>query len=507
MTRTTRRTVCFITALFVIAAVVVFFAWATSGFKNWNAATWFGNGSKQTEQVKDKDKPENSDETDKPVTASTIAANAGLTYDSEFSQSATAVVKQYAPPEVEFLADKIVITCSGDHGGCVKYSYGPFNASDTGNSQLGTTGIPAYTEYSITYDELRSKCGTGGKRLTFVNFGEGDYKSSKSVSKSVYIMPDGYTSSEMTLTGTNVKIPLPNIDLSSSDEFYYDVKIASVDGASNDLFSSNSTESNPLFTVVSNADEKYVDVDLTKLSFVNELHPECVVSVQLKWHSGPYTLVAYYTVPDISFGITQLAAPKNITYSDGTLSWSGVTGAQGYAVFDGDTVLKTTTQTSIYIIDDNISVGTHTLRVRALGNVGMYLANETALSKLTPYNAAANIVQYVALTLSIDGDNITKLVPQGSTVGDYLYDVEVPNKEFGGWFYDSGFSVEAKVSDVLDKDTTIYARLSDVKVTERKPTKSWWDKYKWYVLIPCFVIAAVGIVVAGVFATKKKKAA
>lgn len=41
MTRTTRKTVCFIVIMLFVVGVITFFAFATSGFKNWNANTWF----------------------------------------------------------------------------------------------------------------------------------------------------------------------------------------------------------------------------------------------------------------------------------------------------------------------------------------------------------------------------------------------------------------------------------------------------------------------------------
>lgn len=41
MTKQVRVTVCYIVLIAFVAAVIGTFAWATGGFKNWNAATWF----------------------------------------------------------------------------------------------------------------------------------------------------------------------------------------------------------------------------------------------------------------------------------------------------------------------------------------------------------------------------------------------------------------------------------------------------------------------------------
>ncbi len=84
MTRTTRKTICGIVLIAFIAAVVVFFAVATSGFTNWDGSTWFDRWGKGAATVTtpnpDKDKPgtpseENKTETpetpDDPVTPET----------------------------------------------------------------------------------------------------------------------------------------------------------------------------------------------------------------------------------------------------------------------------------------------------------------------------------------------------------------------------------------------------------------------------------------------------
>lgn len=63
MTKQVRVTICYIVLIAFVAAVIGTFAWATSGFKNWNAKTWFdywGKGAPTVnEPVKPDDKPDN----------------------------------------------------------------------------------------------------------------------------------------------------------------------------------------------------------------------------------------------------------------------------------------------------------------------------------------------------------------------------------------------------------------------------------------------------------------
>ena len=86
-----------------------------------------------------------------------------------------------------------------------------------------------------------------------------------------------------------------------------------------------------------------------------------------------------------------------------------------------------------------------------------------------------------------------------------MFEWQGANKEFGGWYYDEGFSRKVEATDVLSDDTVIYARLSDIKVVEHNP--SWWDLHKWQVLIPLFVAVGLGIIVAVIIGIRRRKAA
>ena len=125
------------------------------------------------------------------------------------------------------------------------------------------------------------------------------------------------------------------------------------------------------------------------------------------------------------------------------------------------------------------------------------------MGKATAFNANSVITQVVTLTYNIDGDTVSKFVPYGKSVGEYLYDVEADGREFGGWYYDSGFSAAVNSQDKLENDTTIYARLSDKLVTERPLT--WWERNMWYVLAPCIAVGVLVIITSIAVSLKKKK--
>lgn len=63
MTRDVRKTVCFAVCVAILLAVLGALAWATSGFKNWDAKTWFNHWGKGSPTVS---KPEDPSEPDKP---------------------------------------------------------------------------------------------------------------------------------------------------------------------------------------------------------------------------------------------------------------------------------------------------------------------------------------------------------------------------------------------------------------------------------------------------------
>ena len=158
------------------------------------------------------------------------------------------------------------------------------------------------------------------------------------------------------------------------------------------------------------------------------------------------------------FGIGKLPTPQNIRLDGTDIKWDVVSGANGYAVFmDDDTDNYVTVDTNSFSAVD-LSGGEHTVRIRALGNVGKTLASEeNAIMRMTAYNASNNITQIIALNFVIDGDTVTKLVPQGKAIKAYLYDVDIDDREFGGWYYDSGYTSPVSETDILEK-TRPYTR-------------------------------------------------
>ncbi|MCM1076548.1 MAG: pectinesterase family protein [Bacteroides sp.] len=63
--------------------------------------------------------------------------------------------------------------------------------------------------------------------------------------------------------------------------------------------------------------------------------------------------------------MSELAAPRGLAYTDGTLSWEKVNDAAGYVVYDGDEVISITTDTSCYAPEIKTA-----LKVRAVNKYG-----------------------------------------------------------------------------------------------------------------------------------------
>lgn len=523
MTRITKKAIWAIVLVVLVLGAVVFILWGSQGGKEWNAAKWFnywGKGAPITSIVAD----------DQEAAAEKSAANAGLTHDSDLSAAVTAEVKRYDAPTLELTSEGIKITTLGAHGNQVSWSQYLIGDKDQYAGQSGTltyTGNEALLPFS--------KFSNGSYSLRFKNVGSGNYLDSYNADISRFYKNGKVWDIDMTMDGTTVKVPyLPASDVNSYNQRY---SIEVIAGEADDetavrdilngyysaqpdgsrLFKETDDLSGSPFTIVKTDNEQYVEINLTKVGFVGNVYPVCTVKANLivdvpgtttsfTDKTKTYPVLAAAVIQDIHFSVTKLSAPANVAYANGVLSWDAVDGAEGYVVFDGDDrVGDVLINLSIDIHDMNLQeAGQHIFRVRALGNVGAALAAND-LGNMTAYNASSRIMQVVALNYDIDGDVITKLVPLGSNIGDYLYEVKVPNKEFGGWFYDSGYSVKVNASDKLNGDITVYARLSDVKVTERKLT--WWEQYKWYVLGPVIGLAAAGLIAGVIVSTKKSKKA
>lgn len=553
MTNIDRKGVWAIVLGSLAVAALIFFAWATSGFQNWVAASWFnywGNGSPVAARVAE----ESNEQNDDSIMVMT-SANAGLTYDSD-DAVLTATVSKFETPSVSLDSTYIYFFVRSSNNTFVDPYKMRINVDDVEKDFVITYNL--YTSYDnvydgvkFTYEQFASEFNLTKTESSFSYINAfvlacltDDYLASDVMSKSLYVPPLDMLTIDKSISfeGTKLKVRLPydyyyydssmsfgvhqlKIFISSQCSFVHSGSVAyslnQNGGKTYYDYSSNFTTdtTNPFSLNTEVSGQHYYEVDLAKLNFVNELQSNCGVRILCYWtgsgfipdiilHPFDCNMQREYDSADFYFSVKKLDSPKNLSYKSGTLSWSAVEGACGYAVFDGDNcVTSDTPNISVDVAD--VSAGEHTFRVRALGNVGKSLSEvQTAgvmtASMLNAYNASSNIVQLVTLTYNVNGDTITKFVPYGSTVAGYIYDVEFPNKEFGGWYYDEGFSRKVDTTDTLNGDTVIYARLSDKKVTERQ--LSWWEQNKWYVLIPCFVLAGIVIVAAVIVTIRKKKA-
>lgn len=553
MTRTTRKVIAFIVCTAFVVIVLGLLGWATAGFRNWDSATWFDNwGKGKATKI-----------ADNPIESRTMvmtSANAGLTYDSD-DTTLTATVSKFNTPFVtsdktyiyflivsyghDFTTPHTMRICVGDiekdfniidnvyflRGSCdgVKFTYGQF-INEFNLSHVG--GDNVFENFAYVNAQVLA-CP------------DGECLASDTMFKTMYVPPTDMltVNKSISFEGTKLKVRIPynyhyynssmavgirqlRISISSKNfgptgPYDYVLNGSSGEHLYYDYDSDFATDiTNPFTLNTEVSGQHYYEIDLAKLDFVNELQSACGVRIYCNWGGsganpdiilhpfGRKAEESYYT-SDFAFSVTKLDSPKNLSYKSGILSWDSVAGACGYAVFDNDIyITSNTSDTSIDVSD--VSAGEHTFRVRALGNVGKSLYESQAASVMTAsmlnaYNANSNIVQLALLTYEINGDTITKFVPVGSKISGYIYDVNVPNKEFGGWYYDSGFSRKVESTDTIDGDIVIYARLTDMKVTERPLT--WWEQHMWQVLIPIFVLVGVGIVTAVVVGIRKRKAA
>lgn len=522
MTRTTRKLVAFIVGVAFALFAFGTLAWATSGFRNWNAAMWFdcwGKGTPQEVSKTEHEKPEANGSMRKDT------AKAGLVYDSDASSTTLSIVKP-SPPLYKRTAEGVAFYANGT-------SFDGLTLSLSARYCNGGEGLDQ-TVYNlvslndnqsdyvvVTYDKL---AGILSSNITKYNMSTQNnsvtvlarilnsdgiasdwtsitFKRYTSVFNGV-CLPSKYeyrfngtkliishTNASMEPLGSNLKIGIFPTSAELPVTVLNDTYLNSVQ----DCYFGENTEA------ISRNGSDY-EINLAALSFSHELHDVCtVLAMPYCWNAGDEWDVLGYVEP-IHFSITKLAAPSNIRIQDGNLTWSGVSGAEGYSVFCG-TENFTVTETSIALSKfTNLVDGENTFRVRALGNVGTSLAK---MGKATAFNASSVITQVVTLTYNIDGDTVTKFVPFGKSVGDYLYNVTVDGREFGGWYYDSGYSSAVNSQDKLENDTTIYARLSDKPVTERPLT--WWERNMWFVLAPCIAVAGLALVIGIALSIKKKK--
>ena len=516
MTNITRKGIWTIVITTLVVALVIFFAWATSGFTNWNAESWFdywGKGKPVKTDTVSKDKDS------KAMVMTSADVDHEVVTDSPDASTTFAVSTLKTPTFSAGTNTSVFCVALSGHNGIV----GTINVyAFSGRSNSSGTLI-----FSFSFDELKSVGFL--RRVTFSEFSEKiKTLSSTSVDSEtgthiygIYAQHVGYAGYlDSPISSTIYVSDIPEITSDFSGSTY---KVSCLEpfyktGAFQlSVLKSPSSTAVPFLVLqdVSYVTYKngYIEVDLLTLS--NELQKLDILDLYYfyfcykAFNSDSFSLSYFSSIPCISnsFIVTHLSAPANLKYDSGTITWDPVEGANEYGVFwtQGGVEQKAFVSTTSYTFDINaLGVGNHTVRVRALGNLGQTAKARGLSSQINAFNASRIVQQVVALTYKIEGDTLTKFVPYGSNVKDYLYDVEIKGREFGGWYYDSGFSRKVEANDVLAGDTTVYARLSENKVTERKLT--WWEQHKWQVLIPIFVVGGLVILGSVVAVIRKRKA-
>lgn len=582
MTRTTRKTVCFAVCVAILLVAVSALAWATSGFKNWNAKSWFDYWGKGAPAVTAPEDPEQLPDTSSMTMQAVMSANTdqpGIHHDSA-DGTATVTIPDVPKPTFLYVYDIVHFHVEADDYTdlAIDITFKYFNEQAAQYEQItnkraslvktdGKNGVTKDGEVSLRLSDFYDLCSPLIQKYQGYGFPTPDtwfiiYEAytitangfrSESLVGDVFVLGEytnrfyqDHVSGDITIDGTSCTLPgfysyddiwntVGTMPVNEVLYFGYEIKVYPdiVDRRFHDGIyqwdfdqSTKPTDSVYFAEYSTSNINRYVEtmcpaitrnmttgdytIDLTQLSFANDLHPDgCTIVATPYVYSKSELLgmhksyVSEYFVDPIYFVIDRLATPSNIQFDEnGNLTWNEVAGANGYAVFVGDDT--ETVETNSYDMKKYPS-GEYTVRIRALGNVGQVLAaSETGVMTLSAYNASNNITQMVALTYAVDGDKITKLVPRGKAVKDYLYDVDIDGREFGGWFYDSGYTTPVTDTDVLEKDTAIYARLSDRQVTERPLT--WWEKNMWYILIPCIILVGVLIitVIAAIIQNKRK---
>lgn len=592
MTRMTRKTICGMAFLTFIAVLLIFFSVATSGFENWNGATWFdywGAGMPALPVVTPDNKPS---EPAAETSAIAMAYNAdnSVSYDSDFGSSRIGV--QFLPSVKYNVIEKdgaAVLVLYSNNSPCEKMS-----VSFAVNDYMENFTAPRIFNYSdsvkyeankrcfyISYEEMLEFSGVSasdfynkGIIVKSTNMAIANYLSKTSRTTIIANRFDENTGAsdfviKPDVNGTIVSIPIYrrawqsyiNNDESIYKHYYGIIICNSVDfesstvrlayereslqgfkGLSLDGDDAEDITSTSIVKIRESDGQEYYDVNLAKVGFLNScnfvlgsvdgfLGALSIYVVPCTYIDGN-NAVSFETVQVCRLGIEKLANPQNIRIESNGLVWDEVDGAMGYSVSyakilpdgeeDGPFHNYTTEKVnSAQFPLDSFDEGEYIFLIRALGNLGKlykeYVAPPPSLDPpppvdiedenvplmLSAYNSGLNVVDMVILTYNIDGHIMNKFVPHGSTVSSHLYDVNIAGKEFGGWYYDSGFSRKVDAGDKLSGDVVVYARLSDLKVTDRPLT--WWELYRWYVLIPCFAFVGSLAGVAGFVAIKKKR--
>ena len=531
MTRLSKKCVWIIVLTALAVATFIAIAWGSSGFKNMDPAMWFNYWGKGKPAVTRVVEPA----AEQHAMALTSADTDNTLINDSDDASITFALSKLPTPHYEWREDGLHIWTDGLHFAgatlTVKYSCSGYYGSGANGAVLTvftytTSGTNKSEEFHVPFSGIRNyRYFTYHSDVRFVKDSTGISMCNDSfdnyLDSDVALCPvfynDNFRGLSFNLSGTQLSFvncgvfetdaPYPS---SYGGNYYYQSGCRINITTSNGDLVEYSYENNPN-GFVALSDNVYT-IDLLKLPFINDVVDIVTVSVipYLNYVEpmGSTNFNFGCSLSKFNFSISKLASPTGLNYSLGTLTWNEVIDSNGYGVFwtEGNTEKQAFVDTPSYTFDiEALGEGEHTVRVRALGNMAQTAVETGQTMSITAYNASNVVTQVVALTYNIDGDVVIKFVPYGSKLSDYIYDVNISGREFGGWFYDSGFSRKVEETDVLNGDITIYARLSDLKVTERPLT--WWEQYMWYVLGPIIGIAALGIIAGVVVGIRKKKAA
>ncbi len=536
MTRIGAKTLWRMILIGFIAGIVVFFAVATSGFKNWNGNEWFDYWGKGKPVATKKAETPKSEQSGMTV----MSYNNGLLHDSDDGTATIEVKKMPAIGGVAYIEkdgvrgfnitslcgySDIVYPSSSYVLSVLVYDLTNFVAIF---SDGAWTELSSQADYSIIdgynleqtksssghwYDAFLPESALGADHqnetvigIAVYNAATGEYINSdtrffffirpSSEMSFIYDVDDESGPSYLFRDNLSGVLTLGNYSVDYS--YRYSFYKVSDDGTEEYVADYGAEEYGDKVSVFNNIYTLY----LSRLDFSDRLGNYRVSADLTLKVPEPYDARFYfhsYSLPISSyFGISKLSTPTDIRLDSGSLLWNEVPDAVGYAVFMDSTSLGTTTRTSMDLSEKPITVGEHLFRVRAIGNA----VGSSTSKQMTAFNASNNISELVALNFYVNGSVITQLVESNRKISDYLYEVKVPGKVFGGWYLDNGYSVAVKSDDIIHSDTTIYARLSDKQVTDRPLT--WWEQNRWYVLIPCFILVGIFAMFTVFIAVRKK---
>ena len=179
MTRTTRKTVCFIVIMLFVAGVITFFAFATSGFKNWNANTWFNSEPAKVSAPAKEDPSEPNDRGEEPEQETVPDENEAEPAVVMALTSATASSNYLESITFDSLPEGCyAVPSSGNIGGKVL-------VIDYPNLSLSPDSLPSLSVMS----GLLNFCFNG------TDFGLGPNPVGSSIPSLTYVILEGYTNS------------------------------------------------------------------------------------------------------------------------------------------------------------------------------------------------------------------------------------------------------------------------------------------------------------------------